>query len=206
MGKHICPTPNDYIHGKPDSYFKPESDRDFFLQHGHTFFIFPTAIAYYLCDCGWQPPQEFIEAVMNYKGDRLTKSPVEVESGNFGGPERSREAQEAERNAFIEKSAEELQNSFKTHNVVHVGYLLKHEVETASKTPEWKSPTPFVDFMEQLMKITPDLRKEKRSRWHNLDTIYKDVEKGRRQMQVVYPAAESHLDQLERGHHRGRHH
>jgi hypothetical protein len=68
MGFHICSKPeNGFVHKKTESEYMSTSSAD----HELTFLSgnrwrMPTAILYYIHDCGWQPHDAFIEDLMQH--------------------------------------------------------------------------------------------------------------------------------------------
>jgi hypothetical protein len=67
MGFHNSAKPSTgFVHGNTEQYHDNHSASEHIVnfRNGHSW-TFPSAIAYYIIDCGWQPPELFVEDVLN---------------------------------------------------------------------------------------------------------------------------------------------
>ncbi len=84
MGTHACPRPREgFIHSNAESYFSQASggDTTIAFASGNRWRV-PDALAYYIVDCGWQPPADFIRDVMHSSVTSLRRRQTRGKSGD----------------------------------------------------------------------------------------------------------------------------
>lgn len=131
MGFHVCPKPDSgYIHGSDKPIYPNTSsgDNEVTFDNGRSW-RFPDALVYYIYDCGYTPPQEFIDDVENAavtNGHRFQTR---------GGGHAS------------------LSDTFTKESGGNIAYLSPEDVNECAKAP-WE---PSETFKTKLAEITRDL-------------------------------------------------
>jgi len=162
MGFHICPKPKlGFTHGNEEPFFSDHSSGDNTLTFSNgNAWAFPDALVYYIIDCGWMPPKEFIQDIMNVDASKEEVKLDRIQTKGLNMPGNN-------------KKPEYLQND----SAIGMGYINQDDLDQARKQGWNKSIVEFKPFVQKLFDVYPFLLELNKSSLV-LEDIIKACDKG----------------------------
>lgn len=128
MGFHICDKPEGgYVHGNDTPRYSNHSSGDNIIcfDSGRRW-QFPDAIRYYIYDCGYRPPQEFIDDVMTGSVTEAFRSQTKGSGGAAT-------------------------DEFNGVSGGVIGYLSQADIDAAAHKP-WIQPNGFMEALDAILR------------------------------------------------------